>query len=76
MQRMFQWTPDECIPEYFSDPSVFVSQHENMEDIVLPAWCSDPEAFIQWHRSMLESDYVSNHLHLWINLNFGYGRRH
>lgn len=71
MPRMYQWTPDECIPEYFSDASVFVSQHENMEDISLPAWCSEPEAFIRWHRSMLESDYVSNHLHLWINLNFG-----
>ena len=71
MPRMYQWTPDECIPEYFSDPSVFVSQHANMEDITLPAWCAEPEAFIQWHRSMLESDYVSNHLHLWINLNFG-----
>ena len=41
-------------------------------DIELPEWCPEPESFIQWHRSMLESDYVSNHLHLWINLNFGY----
>ena len=72
MPRMYQWTPDECIPEYFSDPSVFVSQHANMEDITLPAWCSAPAEFIRWHRAMLESDYVSNHLHLWINLNFGW----
>ena len=40
--------------------------------VELPEWCPEPESFIRWHRSMLESDYVSNHLHLWINLNFGY----
>ena len=69
---MYEWTPDECIPEYYTDPSVFTSQHANMDDMELPEWCQKPEEFIKWHRSMLESDYVSNHLHLWINLNFGY----
>ena len=72
MPRMYEWTPDECIPEYYTDPSVFKSQHANMEDMELPEWCKQPEEFIKWHRDMLESDYVSNHLHLWINLNFGY----
>ena len=33
MPRMYEWTPDECIPEYYIDPSVFKSQHSNMDDI-------------------------------------------
>jgi hypothetical protein len=73
MERMFQWTPDECIPEFFSDASVFSTIHGNsvMPDMVLPNWCADASDFIRAHRMMLESDEVSIHLHKWIDLNFG-----
>lgn len=74
MARMFDWTPDECIPEFYTDARVFESLHgdSEMEDLQLPDWCSDdPHAFIRGHRAMLESEEVSRHLHSWIDLNFG-----
>ena len=71
MQRMYLWTPDECIPEFFMDASAFRSLHPDMDDLGLPPWCETPDDFIQMHREALESDTVSKYLHYWIDLNFG-----
>lgn len=74
MERIYKWTPDECIPEFFSDPTIFTSMHTQLglDDLKVPEWCSSPEHFIQRHREVLESDAVSSNLHHWINLTFGY----
>lgn len=44
-----------------------------MGDIILPPWAKqDTREFIRVHRQALECDYVSQHLHQWIDLIFGY----
>ncbi|KAF9330286.1 hypothetical protein BG006_006743 [Podila minutissima] len=72
IRRLYEWTPDECIPEFYTDPSIFKSIHSDMPDMALPKWAKTPDDFIRIHRDALESDYVSQHLHQWIDLTFGY----
>nr|CAI5836643.1 unnamed protein product [Callosobruchus analis] len=73
----------ELIPEFFylSDLLVNANQYDlgvkqngvGLGDVVLPPWAKqDPREFIRVHRRALECDYVSQNLHHWIDLIFGY----
>ncbi|KAI9309603.1 hypothetical protein BJ944DRAFT_154039 [Cunninghamella echinulata] len=67
-----------CLPEFLENVNNFnfgVKQGtgEPIDSVTLPPWASgDPKIFIQRHREALESDYVSENLHHWIDLIFGY----
>lgn len=72
----------ELIPEFYISPD-FLRNHIDIDfgvrqdgipigDVELPPWCSSPEEFIALNREALESDYVSENLHHWIDLIFGY----
>ncbi|XP_061931232.1 protein FAN-like isoform X1 [Apis cerana] len=44
-------------------------------DVQLPPWANGPAHFVQILRNALENDYVSQNLHHWIDLIFGYKQR-
>lgn len=77
----------ELIPEFFYLPDFLtningynfgVRQGDGgrVDNVVLPPWAKgDPKIFIAKHREALESPYVSQRLHQWIDLIFGYKQR-
>ncbi|XP_075464697.1 neurobeachin-like protein 1 isoform X2 [Ascaphus truei] len=76
----------ELIPEFFYFPEFLENKNgfdlgrlqiskEKVNDVILPKWAKTPEDFIHKHRKALESEYVSAHLHEWIDLIFGYKQR-
>lgn len=76
----------ELIPEFFVGEGEFLVNSQNLDfgrlqqgvgqklgDVELPAWSKgSPKEFVRLHRSALESEHVSQNLHLWIDLIFGF----
>ncbi|MCJ1251415.1 hypothetical protein MMC30_008648, partial [Trapelia coarctata] len=77
----------ELIPEFYYLPDFLLNSNGYefgsrqgsggaIDTVVLPPWAKgDPKIFIAKHREALESDYVSKHLHQWIDLVFGHKQR-
>ncbi|KAK5112769.1 hypothetical protein LTR62_003867 [Meristemomyces frigidus] len=77
----------ELTPEFYFLPEFLVNLNdydfgakqgsgEKVIDVELPPWAKgSPYLFIAKHREALESPYVSEHLHQWVDLVFGYKQR-
>lgn len=77
----------ELTPEFFYLPDFLVNINKydfgvkqgeggKVDGVHLPAWAKgDPQIFIAKHREALESPYVSEHLHQWVDLVFGCKQR-
>lgn len=72
----------ELIPEFYENDSSFLVNSlkldlgkrqggKAVEDVELPPWASGPDDFLRKSQEALESQYVSEHLHEWIDLVFG-----
>lgn len=72
----------ELIPEFFFLPEFLVNrdkldfgrtqQGENVHDVELPKWAKDCYDFVRINKEALESEAVSENLHKWIDLIYGY----
>ncbi|KAG6300878.1 hypothetical protein E4U09_006236 [Claviceps aff. purpurea] len=77
----------ELIPEFFCLPELLTNVNNydfghrqstgaKVDHVELPPWAKgDPQIFIAKHREALESPYVSENLHHWIDLVFGHKQR-
>ncbi|KAG5983741.1 hypothetical protein E4U55_007269 [Claviceps digitariae] len=70
-----------CLPEFLTNINNYdfgrrQSTGAKVDHVELPPWAKgDPQIFIAKHREALESPYVSENLHRWIDLVFGYKQR-
>ncbi|CAF1031400.1 unnamed protein product [Rotaria sordida] len=80
-----QFNDDEDYEEHHQDGEFLLNQfdidfgirHDDVRvgDVLLPPWAENERDFVYKMRLALESDYVSQHLHEWIDLIFGYKQR-
>lgn len=69
----------ELTPEFYSGEGDFLISFNDIEidgkylkSVVLPNWAKSPSDFISIMKNGLESEYVNENLHNWIDLIFGY----
>jgi factor associated with neutral sphingomyelinase activation len=76
----------ELIPEFYEGNGEFLRNRDmlplgrrqdgsEVRDVQLPPWATDAADFVAKCRQALESDHVSERLHEWIDLIFGYKQR-
>ena len=76
----------ELVPEFFCLPEMFLNTNKfplgrnqrglPVDDVGLPPWANGSAfEFVRIQRLALESEYVSQNLHHWINLVFGFKQR-
>ena len=74
----------ELIPEFFTTPEFLTNTDrfdfgsvdgQKVDDVELPGWAKTPFDFVYMNRKALESEYVSTHLHNWIDLIWGEKQR-
>lgn len=76
----------ELIPEFYQENVEFLMNFKKLDlgmtvngekvaEIKLPAWASSEKEFLSTMRKALESEFVSENLHHWIDLIFGYKQR-
>lgn len=76
----------ELIPEFYYLPDFLINinhfdlgvtqSDRRVDNVKLPPWArNDPTHFVKMHRQALESKYVSENLHSWIDLIFGFKQR-
>ena len=76
----------ELLPEFFTCPDMFTNTNNfplgvtqaklSIDCVKLPPWAKgSPHEFVRLHRLALESEYVSQNLHHWIDLIFGCKQR-
>lgn len=71
-----------CHRRWYTTPEMFANGQRlplgqmqdgagSVDDVRLPPWARTPEEFVWTNRAALESEFVSNNLHHWIDLIFG-----
>ncbi|CAI5483770.1 unnamed protein product [Closterium sp. Yama58-4] len=76
----------ELLPEFFYQPEFLRNSNcfdlghrqdgQALDGVILPPWAKgSPEEFVRLQREALESEHVSERLHHWIDLVFGYKQR-
>ena len=72
----------ELIPEFYMDDHSFLinglrldlgtrSNGKVVDDTKLPKWAKTPQEYLKKNKEALESNYVSENIHKWIDLIFG-----
>jgi len=76
----------ELTPEWYYFPDLFVNRNDldlgerqdgtKLGDVQLPPWANNsPDKFVRLNMEALEGDYVSENIHNWIDLIFGYKQK-